>query len=48
VLWWFAEDEAELSRSLEELAAELEEKLGVWQEHGRAICRAFLGVAAVR
>jgi GMP synthase (glutamine-hydrolysing) len=46
VLEWFAEDEAELPRSLEELAAELDEKLGAWQEHGRALCRAFLGVAA--
>jgi GMP synthase (glutamine-hydrolysing) len=46
VLQWFAEDEAALSRSLEELAAELDEKLDAWQEHGRALCRAFLDVAA--
>jgi GMP synthase (glutamine-hydrolysing) len=45
VLQWFAEDEAELPRPLDELAAELDEKLAVWQEHGRAICRAFLAVA---
>jgi GMP synthase (glutamine-hydrolysing) len=46
VLQWFAEDEAELSRSLDDLAAELDEKLGAWQEHGRALCRAFLTAAA--
>ena len=45
VLQWFAEDEAELPRSLDELAAELDEKLAAWQEHGRAICRAFLATA---
>ncbi len=46
VLQWFAEDEADLPRSLDELAAELNEKLAGWQEHGRAICRAFLATAA--
>jgi GMP synthase (glutamine-hydrolysing) len=46
VMQWFAEDEAELSRSLDELAAELDEKLAAWQEHGRALCRAFLAQAA--
>jgi GMP synthase (glutamine-hydrolysing) len=35
-------DEPELPRPLEEIAAELDEKLGEWQEHGRALCRAFL------
>jgi GMP synthase (glutamine-hydrolysing) len=46
VLQWFAEDEAQLPRSLDELAAELDEKLPAWQEHGRALCRAFLAAAA--
>ncbi len=46
VLQWFAEDEADLPRSLDELAAELDEKLTTWHEHGRAICRAFLAAAA--
>lgn len=45
VLQWFAEDEAELSRPLEEIAAELDVKLPAWQEHGRALCRAFLAAA---
>jgi GMP synthase (glutamine-hydrolysing) len=45
VLQWFAEDEAQLPRPLDELAAELDEKLAAWQEHGRAICRAFLAQA---
>lgn len=44
VLGWFAE-EAVLPRPLVELAAELDEKLGAWQEHGRRICRAFLAAA---
>jgi len=45
VLQWFAE-EADLPRPLEELAAELDEKLAAWQEHGRRLCRAFLTAAA--
>jgi GMP synthase (glutamine-hydrolysing) len=45
VLEWFAE-EAELPRPLEELAAELDEKLDAWQDHGRRLCRAFLAAAA--
>jgi GMP synthase (glutamine-hydrolysing) len=45
VLRWFAEDEADLPRPLDELAAELDEKLALWQERGRAICRAFLAAA---
>jgi GMP synthase (glutamine-hydrolysing) len=39
-------DEPALPRPLEEIAAELDEKLGEWQEHGRALCRAFLATAA--
>jgi GMP synthase (glutamine-hydrolysing) len=46
VLQWFAEDGAELPRPLDELAAELDVKLALWQERGRAICRAFLATAA--
>jgi GMP synthase-like glutamine amidotransferase len=44
VLKWFAED-ATVTRPLDEIADELDEKLASWQEHGRAICRAFLAVA---
>ena len=35
LLEWFR-DEPTLPRPLEELAAELDEKLAAWQEHGRA------------
>jgi GMP synthase (glutamine-hydrolysing) len=45
VLEWFRE-EPELPRPIDELAAELDEKLPVWQEHGRALCRAFLAAAS--
>lgn len=45
VLQWFEEDET-VTRPLEELAAELDEKLPAWQDHGRAICRAFLATAS--
>lgn len=44
VLRWF-ETEQSLPRPLDELAAELDEKLGAWQEHGRRLCRAFLAAA---
>ena len=44
VLKWFAEDET-VTRPLAEIAAELDEKLAGWQEHGRALCRAFLAQA---
>jgi GMP synthase (glutamine-hydrolysing) len=44
VLRWFAEDET-LTRTLDSLAAELDDKLPSWQEHGRALCRAFLAAA---
>jgi GMP synthase (glutamine-hydrolysing) len=43
LLEWFRE-EPTLPRPLEQLAAELDEKLGAWQEHGRRLCRAFLAV----
>jgi GMP synthase (glutamine-hydrolysing) len=35
-------DEPGLPRPLVEIAAELDEKLPLWQEQGRALCRAFL------
>jgi len=44
VLGWFAGGET-LTRPLDELAAELDEKLETWQAHGRRLCRAFLAVA---
>jgi GMP synthase (glutamine-hydrolysing) len=44
VLEWFRE-ETELPRPIDELASELDEKLPAWQEHGRALCRAFLAAA---
>jgi GMP synthase (glutamine-hydrolysing) len=44
VLRWF-EAEKSLARPLDELAAELDEKLETWQEHGRRLCRAFLAAA---
>ncbi|MCW2965680.1 MAG: synthase - Glutamine amidotransferase domain-like protein [Actinomycetia bacterium] len=44
VLKWFVEDET-VTRPLNEIADELDEKLPSWQEHGRALCRAFLAAA---
>jgi GMP synthase-like glutamine amidotransferase len=44
VLQWFVEDES-VTRPLDEIADELDEKLASWQEHGRALCRAFLRAA---
>ena len=44
VLRWF-EAEQSPPRPLDELAAELDQKLGAWQEHGRRLCRAFLAAA---
>jgi GMP synthase-like glutamine amidotransferase len=44
VLLWFEGDET-LKRTLDDLAAELDEKLPSWQAHGRALCRAFLAAA---
>jgi GMP synthase-like glutamine amidotransferase len=45
VLRWF-EGDATVKRPLDEIAAELDEKLAAWQDHGRAICRAFLAAAS--
>jgi GMP synthase-like glutamine amidotransferase len=44
VLQWFEGDE-NVTRTLDDLAAELDEKLDLWQTHGRALCRAFLAAA---
>ncbi|MFL5961864.1 MAG: type 1 glutamine amidotransferase [Gaiellaceae bacterium] len=44
VLRWFEGDET-VTRTLDDLAGELDEKLLSWQEHGRALCRAFLAAA---
>jgi GMP synthase (glutamine-hydrolysing) len=44
VLEWFR-DEPTLPRPLDELAAELDEKLPAWQELGRRLARAFLRAA---
>jgi GMP synthase-like glutamine amidotransferase len=43
---WFSAEPDELPRSLDEIEAELSEKLPRWHEHGRALCLAFLGAAA--
>ena len=42
VLTWFDGDSP---RPVAEIAAELDEKLAGWQEHGRRLCRAFLAQA---
>jgi len=39
---WFSAESRELPRPLFEVEQELSEKLPAWQEHGRALCRAFL------
>jgi len=44
VLKWFDGDES-LTRPLDDLARELDEKLAAWQEHGRRLCRAFIDAA---
>jgi GMP synthase-like glutamine amidotransferase len=45
LLSWFR-DEPDPPKPLEELAAELDEKLEIWQGHGRRLCRAVLAAAA--
>jgi GMP synthase (glutamine-hydrolysing) len=45
VLTWFADEST--PRTPEEIAAQLDEKLPVWQDHGRRLCRAFLAEAAI-
>jgi len=45
VIEWFRDDPT-LPKPLEEIAVELDAKLAEWQEHGRALCRAFLATAA--
>jgi GMP synthase-like glutamine amidotransferase len=41
VMTWFGD----APRPVDEIAAELDEKLPSWQVHGRALCRAFLAAA---
>jgi GMP synthase (glutamine-hydrolysing) len=43
---WFRAEARELPRPLEEIERDLTERLPQWQEHGRALCRAFLRAAA--
>jgi hypothetical protein len=45
VLTWFEDDTS--PRSSAEIAAQLDDKLEAWQQHGRRLCRAFLAEAAV-
>jgi len=45
VLKWFDGD-LSLTRPIDDLARELDEKLPAWQELGRSLCRAFLAAAA--
>ena len=45
VLGWFEGDET-VTRTLDDLADELDEKLPAWQEHGQRLCRAFLAAAS--
>jgi GMP synthase (glutamine-hydrolysing) len=42
---WWEDERDELPRPLAELEAELDAKLGRWQELGRRLCRAFLAAA---
>lgn len=44
VLRWF---DGTTAQGPEEIAAQLDEKLAGWQEHGRRLCRAFLAAAAI-
>ncbi|HZT90684.1 MAG TPA: type 1 glutamine amidotransferase [Gaiellaceae bacterium] len=46
VLRWFADDDRELPKPLEELERDVDEKLPAWQLRGRELCRAFLAAAA--
>jgi GMP synthase (glutamine-hydrolysing) len=43
---WVADDPAELPMSADELFAATEPRIGPWNEQGRNLCRAFLGVAS--
>jgi len=44
VVQWFAEDPT-IPKPLDELVAEVDEKLAMWQDRGRALCHAFLATA---
>jgi GMP synthase (glutamine-hydrolysing) len=43
---WFSAESRELPRPLGEIEQELGEGLPAWQEHGRALCRAFIRASA--
>jgi GMP synthase (glutamine-hydrolysing) len=43
---WFDVGREELGKPVEEVAAETDRELPVWNRHGRALCNAFLDVAA--
>jgi GMP synthase (glutamine-hydrolysing) len=43
---WFREGAAELPKPVVELAAETDSHLPAWNEHGRALCNAFLDAAS--
>jgi GMP synthase-like glutamine amidotransferase len=42
---WFVEGESELPKPIEEMRAETDRLLGGWNDHGRALSRAFLDAA---
>lgn len=43
---WFRMGAAELPKPVDEIAAETDRRLPVWNEHGRALCNAFLDAAS--
>ena len=43
---WFVSGEAELPKPVDEVRRETDERLGAWNRQGRALCGAFLDVAA--
>src|SRR4029077_4982136 len=43
--WAAAESDSELPMTHEELFAQTDARIGVWNDHGRALCRAFLTAA---
>jgi len=45
---WTVTGEAELPQPIDEMRAETDRLLGPWNRHGRALCTAFLDVAAAR
>jgi GMP synthase-like glutamine amidotransferase len=45
---WLVEGEHELPKPRDEVQAETDRLIGPWNRHGRALCEAFLDVAAAR